>query len=149
MSLYRQSGGPAPRRLVAAVVAALVLGLLAGFAIARATAGDPSAQDVVTRLRSELRPVANGLAILPTEYPQAARGSGNETAAVRGGLDRIRTALRRASPDLRVLDADGTAALVQAVDRVEAAVGAKAPPAEVERLAVAATAALERVPGGR
>src|SRR3954470_8321054 len=149
MSLYRQAGPPRAGRLLAGGLAVLVVGLLAGFGSGRATAPEPSAADLVARLRTDLQPVASGLAILPTEYPQAAAGAGNETAAVRGGLTRVRAALRHAEPELRLLDADGTAALVRAVGRVDAAVGRQAAPTQVERLVQQATDALHHLPGGR
>src|SRR4051794_26091081 len=128
MSLYRQAGPSRTGRLLAGGLAVLVLGLLLGFGIGRATAPEPSASDLVARLRTDLQPVAGGLAILPTEYPQAAAGAGNETAAVRGGLTRMRSALRHVEPDLRVLDPGGTAALVRAIARIDAAVGRHAAP---------------------
>jgi hypothetical protein len=149
MSLYREPGRMRSTRLVAVTFAALLVGLLAGFGLGRGTAGDPSAGELVAKLRTDLRPVSNGLAILPTEYPQAAQGSGNEAAAVRGGLDRIRAALRDTAPDLRVLDPAGADALAEAVDRLAAAVDAKAAPAEVEQLTSTAVDALHAVPGGR
>jgi hypothetical protein len=149
MSLYREAGRRSTGRLVAIAAAVLVAGLAIGFGIGRATEPDPTAADVVAQLRSDLQPVANGLEILPTEYPQAREGAGNETAAVQGGLDRIRTALRAAAPDLRTLDPSGLQDLQTAVDRLAEAVEAKAAPAQVERLTQRATTALQAVPGGR
>jgi hypothetical protein len=67
---------------------------------------------------------------------------------VQAGLDRIDRAMRRAAADLRVLDPDGAGELRQALAAVREAVEAKAAPAEVERLARAAAAALAQVPGG-
>jgi hypothetical protein len=145
MSLYREAGRRSPARMAATFAGVLVAGLLIGFGIGRATAPDPTAADVVAQLRTDLRPVANGLEILPTEYPQG----GRESAGVQAGLDRIDRAMRTAAGDLRVLDPEGTDELQRALSAVRGAVDAKAPPADVARLSREAAVALERVPGGR
>jgi hypothetical protein len=148
VSLYREPGRR--RALVGWIVAvaALAAGLGGGYALGRSSAPEPTAAAVVERLRADLRPVAGGLELLPTEYPQTRGGAGGEEAAVRGDLDRIRSGLRAAGPDLRMLAPDAARELERAVAALEAAIGARASPAEVERLATAATAALARVPGG-
>jgi hypothetical protein len=147
MSLYRQSRGARP--LLIAVVAGLALlaGVALGFGLGRGTAPEPSAQDVAAQLRDELRPIAGGLQLLPTEYPQALAGGG-ESAAVEGGLARIRSALAAAAPDLRALDPDGERALATRFAELEQAIEARAPSAHVSRLAGAAQDALAEVPGG-
>src|SRR3954451_6902862 len=104
MSLYRESGRTRPARLAAFAAVLLALGLTIGFGAGRATAPDPSGADLVAELRSELRPVAGSLAILPTEYPQDDPGAGDETAAVKGALARLDSAMRDVRPDLRALD---------------------------------------------
>ena len=148
MSLYRQPGRVRAPVLAAAAVAALVIGGAIGFALGRSSAPDPSARDVVSRLRLELRPAVNGLQLLPTEYPQAYRGAGNERAAVRGAMARIRAAVARARPDLGVLDPAGLRNLEQGVAALQRAVDAKAPPAQVARSAQTLAGVLAAVPGG-
>jgi hypothetical protein len=147
MSLYRQPRAARPLLLVGIAVAALLVGGAIGFALGRGSAPEPSAQDVVAQLRDELRPLAAGLELLPTEYPQALAGGG-ESAAVSGDLDRIRSALADATPDLRTLDPAGARTLADRVAALEQAVHARAPAAQVERLTAAAQAALASVPGG-
>jgi hypothetical protein len=148
VSLYRQPG--AARARVIAIVAgvALLIGLGIGYALGDGGGEDPSASAVVDGLRADLRPVVNGLELLPNEYAQAFRGSGNEGAGVTGALGRIRAGLNEARPDLRVLAPAGTRELEAAVAALERAVRARRPPAEVGRLVRRASEALAAVPGG-
>ncbi|HYV14809.1 MAG TPA: hypothetical protein VE972_02170 [Conexibacter sp.] len=149
MSLYRQPGRARPLLIAAVALVALLVGGAIGFGIGRSSSPDPSAQDVVAQLRTRLRPLSAGLELLPTEYPQALRSSGDEAAAVSGDLGRIRGALTAASADLRVLDPIGAQALGTRVAALATAVHAQAPPAQVTRLAAQAQTALAQVPGGR
>ena len=148
MSLYNEAGRRRTRLTAGFVLAALVLGAVAGFVVGRSSAGDPSAGDVVARLREALAPVRSGLELIPTEYSQVRGGAAGESAAVRGALDRIRSGLGAARADLRALDPSGLQELEAAVGQLEAAVGGSEPAADVERLAGEAAAALRRVPGG-
>jgi hypothetical protein len=147
MSLYRQPRASRPLLLAAIAVVALLAGGAIGFALGRGSAPDPSAQDVVAGLREQLRPLAGGLELLPTEYPQALAG-GDESAAVTGDLARIRTALAAASPDLRTLDPAGERTLTARVAALRQAIEARVPAARLEQLATAAQHALADVPGG-
>jgi hypothetical protein len=148
MSLYRQPSRVRAPVIAGAVVVALLIGGAAGYAIGHANAPGPSAADVVAHLRTELRPAGDALQLLPTEYPQAAKGEGNESAAVTGALARLDSSLSSARADLAVLDAAGARALQQRIATLEAAVKAKAAPAKVAALAKAAGDALGQVPGG-
>jgi len=148
MSLYRQPRAARPLLLAGIAVVALLVGGAIGFALGRGSAPEPSAQDLVAQLRDELRPLAAGLELLPTEYPQALAGGG-ESAAVEGDLDRIRSALADATPDLRMLDPGAARTLANRVAALEQAVAARAVATRVEQLAAAAQAALADVPGGR
>jgi hypothetical protein len=147
MSLYRQPRAARPLLLGAIAVVALLVGGGIGFALGRGSAPEPSAQDVVAQLREELRPLAAGLELLPTEYPQALQG-GSESAAVSGDLGRIRSALAASAADLRALDPTGARALAERVAALEQAIGARAAAAQVKQLAAEAQAALAAVPGG-
>jgi hypothetical protein len=148
MSLYRQPRAARPLLLAGIAVVALLVGGAVGFALGRGSAPEPGARDVVAQLRDELRPLAAGLELLPTEYPQALSGGG-ESAAVTGDLGRIRSALAGAGPDLRTLDPAGARALADRVAALEQAIQARAPAAQVQQLAAAAQDALAGVPGGR
>jgi hypothetical protein len=148
MSLYRQPGRVRGPVLAAVAVVALLVGGGIGYALGASGGEDVSGPAVVGQLRGELRPAENALQLLPTEYPQAARGAGNETAAVTGALARLDAALRKARPDLMALDPDDTRVLEARVAALEAAVKAKASPARVAALTRAASQALAAVPGG-
>jgi hypothetical protein len=149
VSLYRQPGRARPLLIAAIAVAGLAIGLALGFALGRSGREEPSARTLVAGLHETLRPLAAGLELLPTEYPQARAGAGNESAAVQGDLARIDAALRDAAPDLRALDPAGARTLAARVAAVRAAVREDVPPAQLERLADAAQEALATVPGGR
>jgi hypothetical protein len=147
MSLYRQPGATRPLLIAAIAAVALLAGGAIGFALGRGSAPEPSAQDVVAQLRDELRPLAGGLELLPTEYPQALSGGG-ESAAVTGDVARIDEALAAAGPDLEALDPKGLHALAERVVLLRQAIEARAASGEVARLAASAQSALADVPGG-
>jgi hypothetical protein len=148
MSLYRQAGRGRARSVGLATVLALLVGVAIGFAFGRSSAGDPSAREVLERVGAELRPVHDGLGLIPNEYSQAYRGQGAESSGVRGALARIDEQIGKAAKDLEVLDPASTRALKQRIAALRAAVERKRPPAEVARLAREAEAALRAVPGG-
>jgi hypothetical protein len=149
VSLYREAGRGGPRSLAIATVVALLAGLGIGFALGRSSAPEPSTADVVSELRSDLRPVAGGIELIPNEYAQAYRNEGVEAEGVQGALARIKTQLDEARPDLRTLDPDGTKALDDAYASLAAAVKQDAAPGEVAQRASAVATALRAVPGGR
>jgi hypothetical protein len=148
VSLYREAGRGTTRTLLIAGGIALVVGMLVGFALGRASAPEPSAADVVSDLRADLRPVAGGIELLPNEYAQAFRNEGAEAEGVRGALERIDKQLAKARPDLQTLDPDGMKALDDAFAQLESAVQQKAPPSEVSERAQEVATALKAVPGG-
>jgi len=148
MSLYRQPRAARPLLIAGIAAVALLVGGALGFALGRNSAPEPSAQDVVAQLRDELRPLAAGLELLPTEYPQALAGGG-ESAAVTGDLGRIRGALTATRADLATLDPAGARTLADRVAALEQAIDARVPAAQVKQLAAAAQDALAGVPGGR
>ncbi|HEY3018904.1 MAG TPA: hypothetical protein VGJ32_01865 [Solirubrobacteraceae bacterium] len=149
MSLYRQPSRTRATVLAAVAVVALALGGGIGFALGRSSAPEPAAGDVVDQLREQLRPAVNGLQLLATEYPQAARGTGDEAAGVQGAMARIRDAVRAARPDLAVLDPRGAAELGARVAALDRGVRASAPVDEVAEQVRLARRALAGVPGGR
>jgi hypothetical protein len=148
MSLYREAGRGSTRTLVIAAVVALLIGGGIGYAIGRSSAPEPSAAELGAKLRSELRPVRGGLALIPNEYAQAYKGQGAEAEGVTGALDRIERQLIAAAPDLRALDPKGVEQLDIAFDKLRRAVVQKAPPAEVKQLAENTSEVLAGLPGG-
>jgi hypothetical protein len=148
VSLYRKPGGVGTLTLVLAAAVALVIGGAIGYAIGHSDDDRSSARDVVSSLGGELRPVADGLDLLPTEYRQAYGGTGNESAGVRGALERIRSSLAGVRGDLQALDRVGTRALDLRIAALVNAVQARRPPAKIALLVERARAALLAVPGG-
>lgn len=148
MQLYRQPGRTRARTLLLAAAIACAVGLGIGYGVGRSTAGDPSVREALAPLRANLQTIANGLELVPTEYPQALRGTGDEAAAVTGDLSRIDTALRAARPDLTALDPAGARTLERRITALHAAIDAKAPPSRVATLSTQAADALAQLPGG-
>ena len=148
MSLYRQAGRTRATVVAGVAVAALLVGGGIGFALGRSSAPEPTASDVIARVRDELKPVANGLELLPTEYPQAYQGAGNESAAVKGDLAKIRKGYASARADLVALDPRGATRLGNEIAQLEHAIGAHAPPADIREHVRTANEALAQVPGG-
>ena len=149
MSLYRKPGGVSALTLAAAAAAALVVGAAVGYAIGSSDDDQAAAQSVARNLSNELSPVADGLSLLPTEYRQAYGGTGDESAGVRGALDRISSSLDGARGDLSALDPAGVRELDRRIALLGTAVRARRPPGEVSGLVASARAALTAVPGGQ
>ena len=121
MSLYRQPRAARPLLIAGIAAVALLVGGAIGFALGRSSAPEPSAQDVVAQLRGELRPLAAGLELLPTEYPQAlAAAASRPPSAATSAASAVRSPLRRRTCDARSGGArtlaDRIAALEQAID---------------------------------
>jgi hypothetical protein len=146
VSLYRETSRAAGRTLALVAAAAVVVGLLVGFALGRSSAPEPSLADRLDDVRAELKPARQGLELVGTEYPQAVRGgrvvAPTEYKAAQADVERVRSAVDGARDDLRALGATRAAAVDRAVAAVAAAVDRRADPAEVRRLARVADAAV-------
>jgi hypothetical protein len=151
VSLYRQPGRVAARTLALAASGALVVGLAGGYAIGRGTAPAPTVVKAVAALRSDLRPVEQGIVLAPTEYGQAVKGgrvvAPTEYQAARADVQRAQDAVDRSRAELSALDAARAQALERAVAGLGAAVARRADAAEVQRLAAAAGQALTAAVG--
>jgi hypothetical protein len=152
MSLYRQAGRASGRTVAIAAVAALLVGLIAGFAVGRSTAPKPSLADRVADLRTSLAPAREGLELAATEYPQAVRAgrvvAPTEYAAAKSDVQRASDTIARNAADVRALNAARAAALDRAMAVLRDAVSRRADPATVRRLSDAASTALRAAGGG-
>jgi hypothetical protein len=151
VSLYRQPGRAARRTLALVAVAALVIGLAAGFAGGRASKSDPSLADQLAGLRDSLSPAREAFELAPGEYAQGVRGGRVVSAPEYGGAQdavrRAQSTIAAHRDDLRALSVTRAAALDQAVSALATAMQQHRDAAEVKRLAVAASAALRAAAG--
>lgn len=152
MSLYREASRRRRLPLLAAA-AALVVGVLAGFAIGRATAPEPTAADALAGVEAELRTARDALELLAIEYPQGV-SDGRVTAqteydAARADVQRARDAFGRARDDLAALAPAASARAGRLLAEVATLVERRASAAEVEARAGAADRALRELPGGQ
>src|SRR3954452_8846103 len=130
MSLYRQAGRASARTLILATVAALAVGLAAGFALGRGTAPEQNLAGQVADLQRKVRPAEEGLELTATEYGQAVRGgrvvAPTEYQAAQADLRRANAAIAGARADLRALGAARAVELERSVAAVRAAVARRA-----------------------
>jgi hypothetical protein len=151
VSLYRQPGRVAARTLALVALAALAVGLAAGFAAGRASKSDPTLASQVDDLRDRLEPARQGLELVPTEYPQGVRGgrvvSAPEFEGAQAAVRRAQSTIAANRDDLRALSAARAEALDRAMTALATAMQQHRGPAEVKRLAEAASAALRAAAG--
>jgi hypothetical protein len=151
VSLYRQPGRVAGRTLALVALAALVVGLVAGFAAGRASESDPSLASQVAELRDRLSPARDGIELVPGEYAQGVQGgevvSEPEYGGAQAAVKRAQDAVAANRADLRALGADSADALERALTDLSQAMARKQDPAEVKRLAETARAALSAAVG--
>lgn len=143
MSLYRETGGRAATRVGLGV--AVVLLLVVGFALGRATAPSTSLDENLGSLQSGARVVADALELVPLHYESS------DPTTRQGARDQLERASERfddLEPRLRLLDPQRALAATSSIAGLERLVAQDAPPAAVEaaakraRLAVRAAARL-------
>ena len=151
MSLYRQAGRTSGRTLLIAAVVALLVGLVGGYVLGRATAPDPTLAEKVGDLRTTLGPAAEGIELSATEYPQAVRNgrvvAPTEYQAAKADVQRAKDAVAGARADVRALDPSRAASVDQALDALGSAIDEKADPNQVKQLSSDAANALNAVLG--
>jgi hypothetical protein len=151
VSLYRQTGRTRTRTVAVVATATLLIGVIAGLAVGRSTAPEPTLADKLGELRADLAPARQGIELTATEYPQAVRDgrviAPTEYTAAKQSARRARDEVRAVRDDLRALDADRAAAIERGVDALAAAVARRADPSEVERLSRAADSAVAAAGG--
>jgi hypothetical protein len=143
MSLYREASGRSGKAVAAVVLGALALAAI-GFAAGRATAPEPSLQARLDDLREEAREAADGLELVAIHY-----GASNDTTrnAARTQLDRAETSFDRIEDELALVDPTDARAARAAIEKLSSLVAAGAPPADVERAAEEAQAAVRGAAG--
>jgi hypothetical protein len=150
MSLYRVASrrGRLGGLLLPAVV--LVVGLLVGFLIGRATSSEPSLADALKAPVAHVADARNALDVLTVEYPQAVSGGEvkepTEYDAALSDVRRAQDALGEAD-DLGELDPEGYRRATALLTEVADLVAQKAAPAAVARRVLAADRALSELPG--
>jgi hypothetical protein len=151
MSLYRQAGRTSGRTLVIAAAVALLVGLVAGYALGRGTAPEATLADEVADLRTSLGPAAEGIELSATEYPQAVRNgrivAPTEYPAATADVQRAKDTVAGARADVRALDPSRAASLDKALDALGSAIDEKAEPNQVKQLSSDAANALNAVLG--
>jgi hypothetical protein len=136
MSLYRQVGRSSGW-LVAAVLGALLAGFALGFAVSRATADEPSFEDAVAEVQADAATVADALELVGLHYATTKQGA-------RDQLARAQELFADVEPELRLLAPEETAEAAAEIDRLASLVERGAAPAQVERAADEARAAVRR-----
>jgi hypothetical protein len=121
-------------------VSALLVGGGAGYAIGAAGGSDrPKLRETVASLRSDLDPVRDAMALLPTEYRQAVEAgrvaAPTEYAAAKADVQRARDAVRRHRSDLQTLYPRTAARLDSLLAQLSDAVQRRASQQVVARLA--------------
>jgi hypothetical protein len=151
MSLYRQAGRTSGRTLLIAAAVALLVGLVAGYALGRGTAPEATLADGVADLRTSLGPAAEGIELSATEYPQAVRNgrivAPTEYQAAKADVQRAKDTVAGARADVRALDPSRAASLDKALDALGSAIDEKADPNQVKQLSSDAANALNAVLG--
>lgn len=127
------------RRLIGIAGACLVVGLIAGGAIGRATS--PGADDAVAEVQERGRETVTALQRLPIEYEQAVAGEGGEDAGtMTSALDRARATLDEAFAVLEVFGPASRAAADDALDALQESIDDGVPPSEFDAAIEAAIA---------
>jgi hypothetical protein len=136
MSLYRQAG----RRsgwLVAFVSIALVVGLLIGFGVSRATTDEATLEDTFAEVQADAGRAADGLELVGIHYE-------TDPAAAHQQLERGLESFEAVRPQLMLVSPAETQEARSRIQHLSSLVNHSAQAAEVARAAEDARAALRR-----
>jgi hypothetical protein len=152
MSVYRDPANRRGRRmLLISVIAALLVGALAGYLVARATDDDPTLAEQVTEGQAELAPAIDALELVPGHYRQAVRdGEVIEPAQYEGVKAQAATAsdiVADAAPELEVFAPVQLEAATQQLDRLETLIEQRADIGDVGTAATSARQAIAEAAG--
>jgi hypothetical protein len=151
MSLYREVGGGL-RRFAIVTVLALVVGVVAGFALGRVSKDEPSLPDKLGQTRDRYQKVPEALELLRIEYPQAVRGSEvvarTEYDAAKADVERARTSLAAVADDLRALAPERVELAERQLAALSELVAKPAPPEQVLNQAEKVRETLSGIPLG-
>jgi hypothetical protein len=149
MSLYRQAGRRSIGTVVAALLAGLIVGGLAGYLIGEGSEEEPSLVDAVAELNRDAEPLRLAMDQVAIEYPGTVRDgevvSPTEYEASVASAERAASTLREISIDLMViLEPGGFGEIASAVRDLQALLRQRAPEPQVK----AQVAVVERALGG-
>jgi hypothetical protein len=146
MSLYREVGRGRPWVVATAVVVALAIGFGVGFATGRSTAPEPTFEDAVAALQSEIRAATDALELVTIEYEQAVANGAvtaeSEYDAARADAARAQEIFTSHREELTLLSPDETAATEATLQALAEQIEAVADPNEVTATAEEAMQAL-------
>lgn len=152
MSLYRQQGGRNWRWIGAASFLALLVGIGIGFALGRSSAPEPTLSEMVAEVQGEVRPVTDGISLVPDHYEQSVRGGKVvepvQYEGARQQLAAAQDALEGAAPDLEILSTEGLAVAEERLQALSRAVEDKAASGRVAELSDQAESAVNQAAGG-
>jgi hypothetical protein len=148
MSLYREAGRTGRGGLIAAAVV-LVIGVGTGYLIGHANTKESSLQDAISKLRSDLAPVSNGLELLGGEYPQGVRNgkivARTEYDGSLSSVERIRAVAAVHADELQELNPKLASRLSETLEHLQRAVASKESTGMVDRLRNRAANELEKI----
>jgi len=151
MSLYRESGGRRSGALIGISVAALLVGLIGGFAAGRASAPEPELGERLAEVREAVQPALSALELITIEYPQAVADgeviAETEYSAVQSQVNAARMTLDAAQADLSLLDSAAAEEAQARVDELVEMIASREDTGSVDRSAVAAAGAIEAAAG--
>lgn len=151
MSLYRQTGGASRGVAIGAAIAALLVGAVAGFALGRDSVDEPTLQEQLEDLATDLRPATSALELVGIEYAEAVEDgevvAETEHQAARSQLETARSILESKQSELRAVSASRYETALEALAEVEARFDAMADPAAVKQASVRASDAIAAAAG--